>query len=127
MPRFALLEHTGHPDDPSGCHYDLLLEEGRDCQTWRLADLPHPDDLPVAAQPLPPHRRDWLDTTAAEVSGGRGFARRIDAGSYSWLEADRGDRPTGQALRVRLSGIVLRGTLELKRVKTGWAARLSDS
>jgi len=28
MPRFAILEHTGAPDDPSGRHFDLLIEAG---------------------------------------------------------------------------------------------------
>ena len=76
MPRFVLLEHTGHPDDPAGRHYDLLLEEPDACRTWRLAELPVAGGEPVVALPLPPHRLAWLDTLAGEVSGGRGFARR---------------------------------------------------
>lgn len=82
MPRFVLLEHVGHPDDPAGLHYDLLLEEGAACRTWRLAAIPVGDDQPVAATSLPPHRLAWLDIESAEVSGGRGFARRIDTGTY---------------------------------------------
>jgi hypothetical protein len=82
MPRFILLEHVGHPDDPAGVHYDLLLEEGAACRTWRLAVIPTGDGEPVVATVLPPHRLAWLDIESAEVSGGRGFARRIDAGSY---------------------------------------------
>ncbi|MFM8951451.1 MAG: hypothetical protein ACKOOF_00040 [Planctomycetaceae bacterium] len=82
MPRFAILEHTGAPDDPAGRHYDLLLEAGDACRTWRLAELPVAGGPPVPAVELPPHRLAWLDHVAGEVSGGRGFARRIAAGEY---------------------------------------------
>ena len=40
MARYALLRHTDAPDDPSGCHFDLLLEDGDACRTWRLAKVP---------------------------------------------------------------------------------------
>jgi len=82
MPRFVLLEHTGHPDDPAGRHYDLLFEEGEACQTWRLEAIPGAGGEAVSAERLPPHRLAWLDIESAEVSGGRGFARRVDAGPY---------------------------------------------
>ena len=114
MRRFVLLEHTGHPDDPVGRHYDLLLEEGDACRTWRLAEIPVAGGPPVAAAPLPPHRLAWLDTPEAEVSGGRGFARRIDAGSY---EAD-GAGP------LHLAGDLLAGRLRLEPAAPGWLATL---
>lgn len=82
MPRFVLLEHTGHPDDPAGRHFDLLLEEVDACRTWRLTEIPRIDGPPVAATPLPAHRLVWLERLEGEVSGGRGFARRVDAGTY---------------------------------------------
>ena len=46
MPRFALLEHTGAPDDPGGRHFDLLLEAGEACRTWRLLEIPQADGKP---------------------------------------------------------------------------------
>ena len=88
MPRFALLEHTGAPDDPAGRHYDLLLEAGDACRTWRLAEIPTPGGPPVAAVELKPHRLAWLDHVVGEVSGGRGFARRVDAGDYRIVTSD---------------------------------------
>ena len=36
MARYALLRHTDAPDDPSGCHFDLLLEDGDACRTWHV-------------------------------------------------------------------------------------------
>jgi hypothetical protein len=112
MPRFVLLEHTGHPEDPAGRHYDLLLEEPEACRTWRLAAIPVAGGGPVDALPLPPHRLAWLDTLAGEVSGNRGFARRVDAGTYETA----GDE-------IRLQGSILAGRLRLRET-TGWRATL---
>jgi hypothetical protein len=83
MPRFAILEHTGAPDDPAGIHYDLLIESGAVCRTWRLAAVPRPGGPPVPAVELPAHRLAWLDHVAGDVSGGRGFARRMDRGGMN--------------------------------------------
>lgn len=82
MPRYALLEHTGAPDDPKGSHLDLLLEDGESCRTWRLDQLPVLNGPSVSATPLPPHRLVWLERQSAAVSGGRGWARRIAGGRY---------------------------------------------
>ncbi len=106
MPRFVLLEHVGHPDDPVGLHYDLLLEDGEVCRTWRLAGIPFPGGEPVVAEPLPPHRRAWLDIESDEVSGDRGFARRIDAGTYEMTEGGEPD-----SLDVMVSGTLLSGRI----------------
>jgi hypothetical protein len=106
MPRFVLLEHVGHPADPAGLHYDLLLEEGDACRTWRLATIPIGGGEPVVAEPLPPHRLAWLEIEASEVSGGRGFARRLDAGTYETTEADDSGH-----LDVIVSGTMLSGRI----------------
>jgi hypothetical protein len=113
MARFVLLEHTGHPDDPAGRHFDLLLEEADACCTWRLAKIPEVGGAAVEARPLPPHRLAWLETLASEVSGGRGFARRVDAGCYQRLASGE----------VRLEGRRLRGRLRIRETE-GWQATL---
>ena len=83
LPRYALLRHTGAPDDPIGCHIDLLLEDGDTCRAWRIATVPQLNEEAQPAVPLPPHRRVWLEPRSAAVSGNRGWAKRILAGSYS--------------------------------------------
>ena len=118
MPRFVLLEHTGHPDDPTGRHFDLLLEEPETCQTWRLAEIPLADGEPVAAAPLPPHRLAWLDIEASEVSGGRGFARQVDSGSY---------QPTARPDAFDLVGSLLAGRLDLVQQGTRYTAHLTPT
>ncbi|MEX0689196.1 MAG: hypothetical protein WD072_11080 [Pirellulales bacterium] len=115
MPRFVLLEHIGHPDDPAGLHYDLLLEGAEACRTWRLATIPVAGGAAVAAEPLPPHRLEWLGIERAAVSGGRGFAKRVDAGSYS----------AGADGRLYLTGAILVGRLRLEPAATGWRATLT--
>ncbi len=82
MPRYSLLRHTDAPDDPSGCHIDLLLEDGASCRTWRLPKLPCINGPAQEAIPLKAHRLVWLEPRRAAVSGNRGWAERIGAGIY---------------------------------------------
>ena len=122
MPRFIVLEHTGAPDDPAGRHWDLLLEDGPACRTWRLAALPEPGGPAVAAVALPPHRLAWLDHEAGDVSGGRGFARRIDAGTCEPAAPDGTNRASD--VDVTLLGDRLSGRLVLWRHDDHCLARL---
>jgi len=121
MARFVLLEHTAAPDDPSGLHFDLLLEAGAACRTWRLVRMPEPDGGPVAAVELPPHRLAWLDHEAGEVSGGRGFARRVDGGEYNLLAGDATDVVTATTFVLGVRGGRMAGRLRLTAVDAGWA------
>jgi hypothetical protein len=124
MPRFAILEHTGAPDDPEGIHYDLLLEAGAGCRTWRLAALPQPGGPAVAAVELPVHRLAWLDHEAGAVSGGRGYARRIDAGSYESPPTASRKTELDAEIDVLLQGERVVGRLVLSAQTAGWLARL---
>jgi len=125
MPRFAILEHINAPDDPAGIHYDLLLEAGAGCRTWRLAELPQPDGPPVVAVELPVHRSAWLEHEAGEVSGGRGFARRIDAGRYESAPSLAITPGPGGTVAVTLHGARVVGRLVLCRHDDGWTAALA--
>ena len=124
MPRFAILEHTGAPDDPAGRHFDLLVETGPACRTWRLMALPEHGGDTVAALELPPHRLVWLERQEGEVSGGRGFARRVDGGNYELCSSDAADIATATAIVLDLAGATLSGRLRVETVGDGWAVRL---
>lgn len=91
--RYVLLEHLGAPDDPRGCHLDLLLEDGDACRSWRLEAIPRLDGPGLIATPLPPHRLVWLERAAAAVSGGRGWARRVVGGRYRGHLPPSADQP----------------------------------
>lgn len=109
LSRFVLLEHTGHPDDPTGKHFDLLLEQADACETWRLADIPRVEGPVVAATQLPAHRLIWLDRLEGEVSGGRGFARRVESGSYVYLNTTSAN----EERVVKLTGEIISGVLTI--------------
>ena len=89
MPRFVILAH----DHPSP-HWDFMLEAEEVLRTWRLGRLPHPGTT-LSAEPLPDHRKAYLDYEGP-VSGGRGTVARADAGNYCILESD----PTAMVLRL---------------------------
>jgi hypothetical protein len=124
MPRFVLLEHTGAPDDPAGLHYDLLLEQGPSCRTWRLGGIPTPGGPDVVAVELPPHRLAWLDHEAGEVSGGRGFARRIDGGTYEAAALPAVEARGRTTMDVTLHGAQVAGRLVLSGSTDHGLARL---
>jgi hypothetical protein len=73
---------------------------------------------------LPPHRLVWLDRLEGEVSGGRGFARRVDAGAYGLRTSDADDLSTATVIVLELAGATLSGRLRLEMVGEGWAVRL---
>jgi hypothetical protein len=128
MPRFALLEHTAAPDDPAGRHFDLLLEPAEaaaaGCRTWRLAAVPVAGGGAVPAAEVALHRLAWLDHEAGEVSGGRGFARRVDAGDYEPLALDADDLAAATRLVLHVTGDLLAGRLRLAAGDDAWTVRL---
>jgi len=122
--RFILLEHTGAPDDPTGRHYDLLLEAGETCRTWRIAELPVPGGPPVTAVELPPHRLAWLDHVAGEVSGGRGFVCRVDGGTYAPTQSTSREDSSAETIDVMLKSADTTSRLALTASGNRWIARL---
>ena len=124
MPRFILLEHTGAPDDPAGRHFDLLLEAGDACRTWRLTVIPPAGGPAVAAEAIAPHRLAWLDHEAGEVSGGRGHARRVDGGAYEPAFEPIATAGGPERIFVSLSGDHATQQLTLERSAAGWTARI---
>ncbi len=61
----------------------MLLEDQNGCRTWRLETIPIIDEDAVKAINLPIHKLKWLDIIESEVSGGRGWASRVEAGNFS--------------------------------------------
>lgn len=103
MKRFVLLYHQLAADHVDESHYDLMLEEGDQLRTWRLAEKP---DLsaPVQGQAIFPHRLAYLDYEG-EITGNRGSVIRVDRGTYQIVSED--DRQ----LLVELYGAELVGRL----------------
>ena len=113
MKRWILLEHTGSPDDPEGVHFDFLLEDIHDCRSWRLRKMPTVDGSPQEAFPRLVHSLEWLDVSEREVSGGRGFAKRVTGGWFS------GDLPQNDSdpVHIKLHSNEMSVDLEIKNYR----------
>lgn len=101
---FVLLEHT----TDGAVHWDLLVEtpDSDRLAAWRLLACPLTTETDIRAEPIPPHRRAYLDYEG-EISGGRGRVRRLDRGAAELLSAGT------QGWRIRLHGMHLAGTFEI--------------
>lgn len=97
--RFVVLTHD-HPFP----HWDLLIESGDVCRTWRL--LRDPATTPVPVEAIGDHRLYYL-TYEGDVSGGRGTVTRWDAGTLQIVDESAGH------LVVRFQGAALRGDYEI--------------
>ena len=76
MPAFVVLSHTyskNRPDRESvgtHDHFDLMIQDGNQLATWRLAEWPVEKEHQVVVE-LPPHRIAYLDYEGP-LSGDRG-------------------------------------------------------
>ena len=66
----------------------------------------------------------WLDIMESPVSGNRGRARRIDAGTFEVTSSDTRDLSDADKLVVKMDGTMLRGFLRFESFEEGWALRL---
>lgn len=109
--RWVLLEHRLVKNNPYEFHFDLLLEEERSCRTWRLDKLPVLNGPSVPIISLPPHKLEWLERQESIVSGGRGWAQRIEAGTFV------GSLPKshGSIISIELVSATIYGRLELEK------------
>src|SRR5438309_1687430 len=107
MPRFAILDHD-HPFP----HWDFLLEAGDVLRAWRLMAEPA-HGRPIAAEPLPDHRRLYLDYEGP-VGGDRGRVVRWDGGTFSW------ERAAADDMRLVIQGDRIAGAVTLRREPNGW-------
>ncbi len=105
-----MLKHIDAPGDDKKIHFDLLLEDQIDCRTWRLEEIPPLNGKVIKAITSNNHRLAWLQKTSESLSGGRGFATRIDGGIY------QGDLPANDddLINIYLCGENISGQLKLQ-------------
>ena len=108
--RWVLLEHTDCPDDPEGLHFDFLLEDSHGCRSWRLSQMLILDGPPQDAFPVSVHSLEWLEIAERQVSGGRGWARRLVGGWFA------GELPENERdpFQIQLHSKAISGNLEIK-------------
>ncbi len=86
MNRWALLEHTVKNTSLYEVHFDLLIENGSDCLTWKIYEIPKLGGSLIKIKKQPNHRLIWLSTDHKKLTKARGYVKRIDYGKYSILE-----------------------------------------
>tara|TARA_B100000900_G_scaffold327771_1_gene287959 strand:+ start:203 stop:565 length:363 start_codon:yes stop_codon:yes gene_type:complete len=119
MNKWVLLEHKVYSHDSLDIHYDFLIENGIDCLTWKLLRLPILNQASIEVCKQPNHRLVWLSRLEFELSGNRGFVKRIDHGIFKNVS----DKLNPECFRLILDGELINGLLEI----SGYSCRLSKN
>ena len=82
MNKWVLLEHKVYSANSLDIHYDFLVENGIDCLTWKFLKIPLLNQASIEIVKQPNHRLVWLSRIDHELSGNRGFVKRIDHGIF---------------------------------------------
>ena len=109
MNKWVLLEHKVYSDNSLSIHYDFLVENVRDCITWKLLKLPLLNQASVEIFKQPNHRLVWLSRVEHELSGNRGFVKRIDFGIFKNVSY----KLDSECYRFILDGEFLHGLFEI--------------
>ena len=82
MNRWTLLKHERISNKILHVHYDFLLENGKDCKTWKLIIFPKIDGPSVEIFNHTNHRLIWLTIESEVLTNNRGYVQRIDNGIF---------------------------------------------
>ena len=109
MNRWVLLEHKILGSNLIEIHYDFLLEDQSECFTWKFHQIPSLDKGLVEIGRQPNHRLVWLSRDEYQLSNNRGFVKRIDHGTFSYIVHNQ----DSQELKIILNGKLLNGLLTI--------------
>ena len=109
MNKWVLLEHKVYSPNFSDIHFDFLVENGIDCLTWKFFKLPLLNQASIEIFKQPNHRLVWLSRIEHELSGNRGFVKRIDHGTFKNVS----DNVDSEYCRFILNGEILYGLFEI--------------
>ena len=119
MNKWVLLEHKVYSQNSLDIHYDFLVENGMDCLTWKFLKLPLLNQASLEIFKQPNHRLVWLSRLEHELSGNRGFVKRIDHGTFKKASV----KLDSEYCRLILDGELLCGLFEI----SGNSCRLSKN
>ena len=119
MNKWVLLEHKVYSSKSLDIHYDFLVEYGIDCLTWKFFKIPLLNQASVEIFKQPNHRLVWLSRIEHELSGNRGFVKRIDHGIFKKVA----NKLDSESCRFILDGELLNGLFEI----SGNSCRLSKN
>tara|TARA_A100001035_G_C27489767_1_gene367059 strand:- start:53 stop:415 length:363 start_codon:yes stop_codon:yes gene_type:complete len=109
MNKWVLLEHKVYSTNVLDIHYDFLVESEKDCLTWKLLKLPLLNQASIEIFKQPNHRLVWLSRIEHELSGNRGFVKRIDHGVFKSVSVEF----ESEYFRYILDGKLLCGLFEI--------------
>ena len=119
MNKWVLLKHTVFSDNSFDIHYDFLVEDKIDCLTWKFLKLPLLNQASIEISKQPNHRLVWLSRIEHELSGNRGFVKRIDHGIFKNVS----DTLDSEHFQFILDGKLLHGLFEI----AGNSCRLTNN
>jgi len=109
MDKWVLLEHKVSSANSFNIHYDFLVENGIDCLTWKFFKVPLLNQSSIEIFKQPNHRLIWLSRVEHELSGNRGFVKRIDHGRFKKVS----DTLDSDNFTFILDGELLNGSFEI--------------
>ena len=109
MDKWVLLEHKVYSNNSLDIHYDFLVANGIDCLTWKFFKIPLLNKASIEIFKQPNHRLVWLSRGEYELSGNRGFVKRIDHGIFQNVS----DKLDSECFRFILDGKLLYGLFEI--------------
>ena len=109
MKKWVLLEHKVYSANFLDIHYDFLVENGIDCLTWKFLRIPLLIQASIEIFKQPNHRLVWLSRIEHELSGNRGFVKRIDHGIFTNVS----DKLGSEYCQLILDGELLYGLFEI--------------
>ena len=109
MNKWVLLEHSVSSASSTDIHYDFLVENGTDCLTWKFLEVPLLNQVSVEIFKQPNHRLVWLSRIEYELSGKRGFVKRIDHGIFKNVS----NKLDSEYCQFILDGALLNGLFEI--------------
>ena len=110
MNKWVLLKHEINRPDFVENHYDFLVENGNDCLTWKIFEIPQINGPSIEIIKQANHRLIWLYREKYTLSKERGQVQRMDFGTYyivgNFLDEDD--------FSLRLNGKILNGIFKKK-------------
>ena len=108
MNKWVLLQHKISRPDLIESHYDFLVENGKDCLTWKIFELPQINGPSIEIIKQVNHRLIWLYREQYTLSNSRGEVQRKDYGTYSLV----GDFLDEDDFSMILDGKIFNGILK---------------
>ena len=109
MNNWVLLEHKVSSANSLDIHFDFLVENGKDCLTWKFLKLPLLNQSSIEISKQANHRLVWLSRIEHELSDNRGFVKRIDHGIFKNVSY----KINSEYYRFILDGELLYGLFEI--------------